>query len=119
MTALDINAIRQRIIAEREGLISSNEALEEENQAEPSDFGVSNHSADDASDVTSRERNLALMSNNQDLLAQIDQALERLDNGTYGTCERCGKQINNERLEALPYATYCITCQAEIEQQNR
>jgi DnaK suppressor protein len=44
------------------------------------------------------------------LLASIDSALARLDEGTYGRCERCGRPISEERLEALPYATRCIEC---------
>ena len=65
-----------------------------------------------------RERNAALRGNANDLLAQVDAALHRIETGAYGTCERCGQLINPERLEALPYAIYCITCQAEVERER-
>ena len=49
------------------------------------------------------------------MLESIEEALARIENGTYGTCERCGKQIAEERLEAIPYATRCIDCQRLVE----
>lgn len=119
MTTLDIEVIRARLNAERASLVGDIESLDTENKAQDDDYGVGNHSADDATEVFTRERNLALRDNADDLLARVDAALQRLDDGTYGICERCGKQINPERLEALPYAAYCITCQAEIEREQR
>ena len=110
--------LRARLEKERESLVGDIETLDSENQTLPDDSGVGNHLADDASDVVSRDINLALRGNSQDLLAQVEAALQRVDDGTYGTCARCGKEINPERLEALPYATYCITCQSEIEHER-
>ena len=49
------------------------------------------------------------------VLVGIDEALDRIENGTFGTCARCGKQIAEDRLEALPYATRCIDCQRLAE----
>ena len=49
---------------------------------------------------------------------KIDEALEKLNEGTYGICESCGDPIHAERLEALPYATRCITCQREDERHS-
>ena len=108
-------SMRTRLERERQSLLSDIEALDVENQAQQDDYGVGNHVADDATEVFTRERNLALRSNAEDLLAQIDAATQRLDEGTYGSCARCGKEISTERLEARPYAIYCITCQSEIE----
>ena len=110
--------LRARLESERESLLGDIETLSTENQAQQDDYGVGNHMADDASEVMSRDINLALRSNSQDLLSQVEAALTRIDNGTYGICARCGKEINPERLEALPYATYCITCQSEIEHER-
>jgi DnaK suppressor protein len=110
--------VRARLEQERQTLVSDIEALDVENQAQQDDYGVGNHVADDASEVFTRERNLALRGNAEDLVAQIDAALERVEAGTYGTCARCGKEIPTERLEARPYAIYCVSCQAEIEQQR-
>jgi DnaK suppressor protein len=110
--------LRARLEKERRSLLGDIDTLNIENQTQPDDYGVGNHLADDASDVVSRDLNLALRSNSQDLLTQVEAALRRLDEGTYGVCARCGNPINPERLEALPYATYCITCQSEIEHQR-
>lgn len=110
--------IRKRLEEERATLRSEIEALAVENQNQQDDYGVGNHLADDASEVFTRERNLALRNNAEDLLAQVDAALQRLDEGTYGMCARCGQPIAAERLEALPYATLCITCQAEVERSR-
>ncbi len=66
-----------------------------------------------------RERDLSLSENVKDLLQKVNQALERIENGTYGICEMCGLPIPEERLEALPYANLCITCKQKEEQSMR
>ncbi|MEN9936658.1 MAG: hypothetical protein RLZZ387_3237 [Chloroflexota bacterium] len=111
-------AIRKRLEAEREDLQGQIDAFEVENQNQQDDYGVGNHLADDASELFLRERNIALRVNAEDLIAQIDAALHRLDGGTYGTCGRCGQPIAEERLEALPYVSFCITCQSEVERER-
>lgn len=107
--------IRARLEAERAALLSEIGSLEVENQNQQDDYGIGNHLADDATEVFTRERNLAVRGNAQDLLSQVELALQRLGAGSYGLCERCGRPIADERLEALPYATLCITCQSEVE----
>jgi DnaK suppressor protein len=110
--------LRARLEQERQSLLDDINTLQIENQAQPDDYGIGNHLADDASEVVTRDVNLALRGNSQDLLAQVEAALLRMDDGTYGVCARCGQPINPDRLEALPYATYCITCQSEVEHQR-
>lgn len=63
-----------------------------------------------------RERDLSLSENVKDLLQKVNEALERIENGTYGICEICGLPIPEERLEALPYANLCISCKQKEEQ---
>jgi RNA polymerase-binding protein DksA len=55
-----------------------------------------------------RERDLSLENNSRDLLDKVTKAISRIDQGTYGTCEKCGNPIEKVRLKALPYATLCI-----------
>ena len=50
---------------------------------------------------------------------EIDEALKRIELGTYGTCEMSGKPINKERLEAIPFARFTVECQSQIERQNK
>jgi DnaK suppressor protein len=110
--------ISARLQDERATLSDEIMSMEVENQNQQDDYGVGNHMADDATEVFTRERNIALRNNAQDLLAQVEAALQRLAEGSYGICARCGNEISTERLEALPYAIYCITCQSEIEHQR-
>ena len=66
-----------------------------------------------AQSYASRERDTALLALEREQLTQIEQALKRLDAGTYGTRVGCGQRIAAGRLEVLPYATHCIGCQAQ------
>ena len=83
--------------------------------SESSAFGM--HQADAGSDAYDRDFALSLLSKEQDALYEIEEALKRLDNGQYGTCEMCGKSIPQSRLEALPFARYTIDCQGEYERE--
>jgi DnaK suppressor protein len=64
-----------------------------------------------ASQVFEQQRDLALRDRNQQHLEQVEAALQRLDEGTFGNCVRCGRPIPPERLEAIPWAAHCIDCQ--------
>ena len=81
-------------------------SLEDETEEETYD----NHLADSATATLNREIDYTLEENSEHVLAAIDVALNRIDEGTFGTCARCGKAIAEERLEAIPYATRCIDC---------
>ena len=79
---------------------------------------LGNHIADDGSNVTEAERLVTISEDFQVLLGQIDAALQRMEEGSYGTCQRCGKPIAEARLEAFPYVAYCIECQSMIEREQ-
>ncbi len=64
-----------------------------------------------------REQELALSQNAQDFLLQTERALERIDAGTYGACESCGKAIGKARLQAFPRATLCVECKQREERR--
>jgi DnaK suppressor protein len=81
-------------------------SLEDETEEESFD----NHLADVATATYMRELDYSLEGNMEHVLAEIDAALQRIDEGTYGTCVRCGTTIAEGRLEAVPYATMCIEC---------
>jgi DnaK suppressor protein len=85
--------------------------------SEASAFGM--HQADAGSDAYDRDFALSLLSQEQDSLYEIDEALKRIENGTYGVCEMSGKAIPHARLEALPFTRYTVECQAELEKRNR
>lgn len=79
---------------------------------------LGNHIADDGSNVAEAERIVTVSEDLQQILAQVNAALERMSDGTYGTCQRCEKSIGEERLEAFPYVAYCIECQSIIEREQ-
>ncbi len=70
-------------------------------------------------EIFEREKNAALIAVLERKLGDIDTALRSIEKGQYGTCERCGKQIELERLEVKPDATLCLSCQQEVERLTR
>jgi len=72
------------------------------------DVGLDDESADAGSATFEREKDLSIENNVRDLLQKIDRALKRIDEGTYGICDRCGKPIEKARVKALPYVDLCI-----------
>ena len=77
-------------------------------------LGYGNHMADDASEAFEQAKELALHQHAQRLLAQVEGALVRFEQGSFGLCERCGEEIDPARLEALPYAALCLRCQQRV-----
>ena len=116
---LDTEHFKQRLLDERQHAqealdhLQQDDAgqLEDEREEIPSD----NHPADMATATFDRELDYTLEENVERVLAQIDAALQRIDDGTYGVCENCGEQIPLERLEALPWTTLCIDCKRKQE----
>jgi len=108
---------REQLIKERENLLQeasktvNNRVLLEENNLP--DY------ADIASLESDRLFLLRLRDRELKLIRKIDQALERIENGSFGICENCGKEINEERLKARPVTTLCIACKTKQEKQEK
>ncbi|MEP7055604.1 MAG: TraR/DksA C4-type zinc finger protein, partial [Actinomycetota bacterium] len=79
--------------------------------------GAGDDQADAGTKTFEREHELSLANNSRDLLMQVERALERLDDGTYGVCESCGNSIEKARLKAFPRATLCVTCKQREERR--
>lgn len=114
--------IRQKLTTRREEIVSDLERLDREIESLGTEQGqerggTGNHLADDGSSVMEQQRIGTIGEDLRDVLHQIDGALTRIDDGTYGICLRCGKPINPERLEALPYVEYDVECQAILERE--
>lgn len=113
---------KQRLIELRSILLDQMDSVAEGSlrvrpeDSEASAFGM--HQADAGSDAYDRDFALSLLSQEQDSLYEINEALKRLDLGTYGICEMSGKLIPEERLEALPFTRYTVECQAKIERES-
>jgi len=118
---LDLAHFRQRLEEVRAGVEREVEGLvpETQNLNQDTSYGAKNHPAEDATELFTRERGLAIQARLQDELAQIDHALQRIADGTYGICEDGGEAIPVERLEARPAATLCIQHQRERDQHAR
>jgi len=79
--------------------------------------GYTYHMADVATDAYDREFSLGLASNEQNLLYELDDALKKIDEGTFGICEECNSLITKIRLKAVPYARLCVKCQKKKEKR--
>ena len=115
MSTIDTAVFRKRLEEERTRLLHAVGFLEKENPGSVSDElgelaegGTDNHLGDTAGAMYDRELDEGLEEGAQQTLAEIDAALRRIDDGTYGICEVCGKPIPPERLAAIPWARLCI-----------
>jgi DnaK suppressor protein len=109
----DLEEFRSALERERRELQAQLSELEESSFSTPQsdisgEMAFDEEYADSGTATFERERDLSLENNIRDLLAKTGRALERLDEGTFGICERCGKPIEKARLKALPYANLCI-----------
>ncbi len=123
MKATKVDKLREALQQRRAEIESEVERMAAELRAigidqEEERGGLGNHLADDGSNVMEAERLTTISGDFTEIVSQIDAALERMDNGTYGTCQRCGKPVNRERLEAFPYVAYCIDCQTILEREH-
>ncbi len=114
---------RKRLLVLRDAMLDSMSGVAQDNLRaraegnEASAFGM--HQADAGSDAYDRDFALNLLSQEQDALYEIDEALKRIELGTYGNCEMSGKPINHERLEAIPFTRFTVESQSQLEKQNK
>jgi DnaK suppressor protein len=112
-TEKELADLRSRLLEERKELQAQYHELEESTfsaaQSElTGEMGFDEEYADAGSATFERERDLSLVNNLRDLTDKIDKALAKMDDGTYGLCDRCGRPIEKARLKALPYANLCL-----------
>ena len=120
MTSIDTERFRDALLDERRRVEHALATLRDEHRGslddEVEEIGASdNHLAETATATLGREIDYTLGENSGQVLAAIDAALKRIDEGTYGTCVSCGEQIRYERLEATPWASLCIDCKRKAE----
>ncbi len=108
---------REQLLKERANL------LQEASKTLSEGVLLENSNIPDYADIASLESDrlflLRLRERERKLIRKIDQTLERIENGTFGICENCGKQIGEERLKARPVTTLCISCKTKQERQER
>jgi len=116
-------AQKQKLLQLRDAMVDSMAGVAQDTLrsraegSEASAFGM--HQADAGSDAYDRDFALSLLSQEQDALYEIDQALKRIELGIYGICEMSGKSIPRARLEAIPFARFTVECQSQLEKQNK
>jgi DnaK suppressor protein len=116
LTKSQLARIRDELVEERASLLEQVQDLDAEADVKNwREGGFDDDPADAGSASFERETAQSLSNHARNLLSQIDDAMRRMDAGTYGTCERCGEAIETERLEALPYATLCMDCKRRDE----
>ena len=113
LSGKDIEELRASLLKERDELQRQLAELEATSFSTPQsditgETSFDEEYADSGTATFERERDLSLENNIRDLLGKIDKALSRMDEGTYGICERCGRPIEKARIKALPYASLCI-----------
>ena len=121
MSEIDTEKFRASLLRERQRVAEAISYLHDENPGSLEDEtdevigGVDNHPAEVATATVDREIDYTLEGNSEHVLNAIDEALRRLDAGTFGDCSKCGRPIEQERLEFLPYAMLCIDCKRREE----
>lgn len=110
---------RTRLEAVRDGFSDDGLTRETEDESLSELSSLDQHPADVGTETFNRERDLSILESVEAELADVEHALRRLDDGTYGTCEACGKPIGDERLEALPAARFCLDDQSGAERDAR
>ncbi|HEY8019190.1 MAG: TraR/DksA family transcriptional regulator [Actinomycetota bacterium] len=113
LTKKELDDLRTRLQAEEVELQTQLTTIEEDTFATTQsemvgDVGLDDESADAGTATFEREKDLSIENNVRDLLQKIERALKRIEAGTYGTCDRCGKPIEKPRIKALPYVDLCI-----------
>lgn len=110
MSELNIDNIKENLLAERDFLftkLNGNDlSVDDTETPDPVDLAVQNYS---------KNVLLAVSENDSRQLQMIDEALERIEDEEYGTCQNCGNDIQPKRLQAIPWARYCLNCQELVE----
>ena len=117
---MDNEQARERLLAEKSRLQEVRDAADRlstaANEAETGELStVDQHPAEQATETLEREIDAGVLQRVEAELAEVEAAIERLDAGSYGTCEICGKAIAEGRLDAMPATRYCVDDQARVD----
>jgi RNA polymerase-binding transcription factor DksA len=123
MHAMDMNQVRQNLESEERRLQQLAEGIREDSELDLTheessgeDLSTADqHPADQGTETQAREAGFSMLEQLETELADVERALHKLDDGTYGTCEACGKPIDEARLAALPATRYCVNDQSRAE----
>ena len=115
--SLDLDSARQSLVAHlsrvEHELSELEKTRESAREGKDETSGYGNAVGEAATETSAKERDMALIGNLQHVRQQVESALRRIEDGSYGTCETCGQPIPRERLEALPFAGQCVACKSK------
>jgi RNA polymerase-binding transcription factor DksA len=123
MTKVELQAYRNNLLALRarhngDASHLADEALHRSAEGPGNLSNMPIHMADLGTDNFEQEFTLGLLKNEEQLLGEISAALDRMDQGKFGRCEECASEIPKTRLQAVPYARYCVACARKLEQEG-
>ncbi len=117
MNKKDIAVLHKKLLEQREDIIK----IVQKNREGEKEFlsGEVGDIADVASDSIERELLFELNDSERKVLKNIEDALRRIENEVYGVCDKCGKEIELERLEIMPFTEFCIGCKSKMEPPSK
>ena len=119
--AIDLAVMRKRL-KEKQAEIQQHIATLTGSLVPPEDATQTSYDVEEpeeeAVDLQETDVDQAILDNEKTLLAEVQQALARIEHGTYGRCSNCGQPIPEKRLEAIPWATLCLTCEPELRSEG-
>ena len=120
---MDKATAAKRLEEERTRLQGIRDGIQREQDEAVSDTGgelssFDQHPGDSGTETFEMEKNVSLLEQVDDELLEVEAAIQRLDRGTYGSCQACGRPIGDERLEAMPATRFCVEDQAKAERQG-
>ena len=118
MTKTDLTLHRERLLALRARLQGDMTQMADNalNKDHNKTTSMPNHMAELGSGNADQELTLSLLGSEEDALDQIEAAIKRIEDGSYGQCDTCGVKIPKSRLEAIPYAAQCVQCASQKEE---
>ena len=124
LTKEQLKLLKQLLLTERTKLVDEIKSIARDASTSPRDASgdlsaYTVHMADMAADTYERELSMNIVSSEQEILYQIDDAFKRLDDGSYGVCQQCNAPIAMSRLKAVPYAAMCIECARAKEKKTK
>lgn len=112
----ELERLKKSLLSSRAKLVDNTEHMENDVHTNTQGGGVKfNHMADAGSDTFEMDFSMEQLESKENLIYDIDEALQRIENGSYGVCDTCSKKITLERLRAIPFTSNCLSCQEEAE----
>ena len=120
MTNTDLAIHRDTLLALRANLLGDMTHMEDDSLKDHAKtISIPTDKEELGSDNAEQELTLTLLGSDEDILDQIEAALQRIDDGSYGRCKKCGERIPTTRLDGIPYAADCVRCASQEEEDRK